>query len=94
MKAIADDNFIVAQMVRFLLDKIENIIEKGEYFGYQHFLLFQQCFQRAFPKGHKKSSLCGVRQIALELFPKRQVLDSSKPTDFADDNSKFDEFGN
>ena len=26
-------------------------------------------------------------------FPKRQILDSSKLTDFADDNSKFDENG-
>ena len=27
------------------------------------------------------------------LFPKRQILDSSKPKEFADDNFKFDEDG-
>ena len=28
-----------------------------------------------------------------EPFPKRQILDSSKPKEFADDNFKFDENG-
>ena len=26
-------------------DTVENIVEKGENAGYQHFLLFPQCFQ-------------------------------------------------
>ena len=30
-----------------VLDKVENIVEKGENADYQHFLLFPQCFQKA-----------------------------------------------
>ena len=32
----------------FCLDRVENIVDKGENAGYQHFLLFPQCFQEAF----------------------------------------------
>ena len=28
-------------------DRLENIVRKGENAGYQHFLLFPQCFQKA-----------------------------------------------
>ena len=35
-------------MMKFLLDMIENIVGKGENAGYQHFLLFPQCFQKPF----------------------------------------------
>ena len=31
----------------FVFDRVEKIVEKGENAGYQHFLLFQQCFQQA-----------------------------------------------
>ena len=34
----------VFQMMVFVYEKVENIVEKGENAGYQHFLLFQQCF--------------------------------------------------
>ena len=30
-----------------LLDRVENIVGKGENAGYQYFLLFPQCFQKA-----------------------------------------------
>ena len=30
MKAFADDNVILSQMVHFLFDKFENIVGKGE----------------------------------------------------------------
>ena len=46
-KAIADDNSNVAKMVISLFDRAENIVGKGENAGYQHFLLFPQCFQKA-----------------------------------------------
>ena len=39
MKEFEDDNFIVAQMVKFLFDRVENIMGKGENRGYLHFLL-------------------------------------------------------
>ena len=38
----------VIQMAKFVLDKIENIVEKEENTGYQHFILFPQSFQKAF----------------------------------------------
>ena len=31
----------------FVYDREENIVGKGENAGYQHFLLFPQCFQKA-----------------------------------------------
>ena len=35
-------------MMISVFDRVENIVEKGENAGYQHFLLFLQCFQKAF----------------------------------------------
>ena len=32
----------------FVFDRVENIVGKGENAGYQHFLLFLQCFPKAF----------------------------------------------
>ena len=34
-----------------MLWDVENIVEKGENAGYQHFLLFPQCFQKLFLSG-------------------------------------------
>ena len=46
LKAFADDNFDVAQIAKFSSCSLENIVEKGENAGFQHFLLFPQCFQK------------------------------------------------
>ena len=46
LKTFADDKFNVAQMMISLFDSLENIVGKGENAGYQHFLLFPQCFQK------------------------------------------------
>ena len=35
-------------MMIFVFNMDENIVGKGENAGYQHFLLFPQCFQKAF----------------------------------------------
>ena len=35
----------VAQKMISVFDRAENIVGKGENAGYQHFLLFPQCFQ-------------------------------------------------
>ena len=44
-------------MAEFGLIIVKNIVEKGENAGYQHFLLFPQCFQgTAFP-GSLKSGI-------------------------------------
>ena len=33
--------------MKFVLEWVENILEKGENAGFQHFLLFPQSFQKA-----------------------------------------------
>ena len=46
--AIADDKLNVIKQLKFVLGRVENILVKGENAGYQHFLLFPQCFLMAF----------------------------------------------
>ena len=46
LKAFADDNSNVNSKLKFALGRVENIAGKGENAGYQHFLLFPQCFQK------------------------------------------------
>ena len=46
MKAIADDSLNVVKMMIYALDRVENIVDKGENAGYQYFLLFPQYFQK------------------------------------------------
>ena len=36
----------VTEKLKFLLERVENIVGKGENASYQHFLLFPQCFQK------------------------------------------------
>ena len=44
-KPFAEGKINVAEMTISLSDRLENIVGKGENAGYQHFLLFPQCFQ-------------------------------------------------
>ena len=44
LKAFADKNFNVVQVMQFFYDRVENIVGKGENAGYKPFLLFAQCF--------------------------------------------------
>ena len=46
LKASADNKLNVNEKLKFVLGRVENIVGKGENAGYQHFLLFQQCFQK------------------------------------------------
>ena len=45
LKAFADDKINVTENLEFVLERIENTGGKGENAGYQHFLLFPQCFK-------------------------------------------------
>ena len=36
-----------AEKLKFVLVRVENIVGKGENAGYQHFVFFPQCFQKA-----------------------------------------------
>ena len=47
LKVIAHDKVNFTEKLKFVLGRIEDIVGKGENAGYQHFLLFLQCFQRA-----------------------------------------------
>ena len=38
----------VTEKLKFVLGRIENIVGNEENAGYQHVLLFPQCFQKAF----------------------------------------------
>ena len=48
LKAFADGKINVLKMMIFVFDKVANIVGKEEHAGYQHFLLFPQCFQKVF----------------------------------------------
>ena len=48
LKAFADDKSNVTQNIKGVFRSIENIVGKEENAVYQHFLLFPQCFQKAF----------------------------------------------
>ena len=41
---LADDKINVTEKFKFLMGRVENSVGKGENAGYQHFLLFLQCF--------------------------------------------------
>ena len=46
LKAFANAKTNVREKLIFVLETVENINGKGENAGYQHFLLFSQCFQK------------------------------------------------
>ena len=48
-------------MMIFDFDRVENIVGKGENAGYQHFLLFPQCFHKAFYSGALKVGIVWYR---------------------------------
>ena len=54
LKTFADNKVNIARMMISLLDKVENTVGKGENTGYQHFLLFLQCFPKPSSYGSLK----------------------------------------
>ena len=44
LKAFANYSLSIAKMMISLFDTMENTVRKGENAGYQHFLLYIQCF--------------------------------------------------
>ena len=51
LKVFAEDISNIAELIIPVFDSVENIVGKGENAGYQHFLLFLQCFQKASSSG-------------------------------------------
>ena len=68
LKALADDKINVAQMMISVYDWVENIVEKGENAGYQHFFLFPQYFQKAPFLGSLKCRDCVERSQSIFSF--------------------------
>ena len=54
LKAFADDKLKVTTKFNVVFHRIENIAGKEENAGFQHFLLFPQCFQNAFSSSASK----------------------------------------
>ena len=54
LKAFANNKLNVAIMMISLFNRVENTVGKGKNAGYQHFLLFQQCFQKPSSLGSLK----------------------------------------
>ena len=54
LKAFADYNINVTQKQNFVLGRVENIVGRRENAGYQHFLLFLQCFPKSSFSGSLK----------------------------------------
>ena len=65
MTAYADRHFILAQVVRFFCEIIENIMGKGENAGYQHFLLFPKCFEKDFLSRASKGVILSYKFMAI-----------------------------
>ena len=53
-KAFADDKLNATKKLKFVLVRVENIVGKGEDAGYQHLLLFPQCFPKPSLSGSLK----------------------------------------
>ena len=54
LKAFADNKLNVTQNTKVVFHRLENIVGKEENAGYQHFLLFPHCFQKAFSSSASK----------------------------------------
>ena len=50
-KLKAEDKINLTHKLEFDFERVENIVGKGENAGYQHFLLFPQCFQSFLSRG-------------------------------------------
>ena len=62
LKVFADDKLnVTKKKINFVLGRVENIVGKGENAGYQHFLLFPQCFQKASFSGSLKVEIMWER---------------------------------
>ena len=68
-KAFADDKINVTQTLKFQDGRVENIAGKGENAGYQHFLLFPQCFQKATFSGSLKAGIVWIKSYHLYVIP-------------------------
>ena len=57
LRKFADDKLSFVEKLKLVLGRVENIVGRGENTGYQYFLLFPQCFQRASFSGSLKDRI-------------------------------------
>ena len=62
-KAFADEKSNGAKMAKFVCNRVENIVGKAGNAGYQYFLLFPQCFQKATFPGWLKVGIVWERVL-------------------------------
>ena len=70
---------------------MENNVGKGENAGYQHFLFFPQCFQKA---SFSRLLKGGIVWYRFNPFPNDKLYTLQNWKRFADDNFKFNPFPN
>ena len=58
LKAFADDNVNVTQNLKFIFERVESFLGKGENAGYQHVSHFPKCFQKPHLSGSLKLDVC------------------------------------
>ena len=61
LKAFADNKLNITQNFKSVLVQLKNIVGKGENNGYQHFLLFPECFQKSFISETLKAGIVSKR---------------------------------
>ena len=61
MKEFADDNFKFDENGRKFFKWVENTVGKGEFAGYEQFLLFPQCFHKTCTADTQKPGLVWER---------------------------------
>ena len=62
LKALEGYKINVTEKLHFALERVENIVGKGGNAGYQHFLLFPQCFQESSPLRSLKVRIVGIKR--------------------------------
>ena len=65
-------------MKTLLLNRVENIVAKGEIAHYEQFLLLLQCLQKSSAEEDQKGSVCGIGLTNFEAHSFETVLSKLK----------------
>ena len=74
-ESICRRQFHSGLMMQLFFDKVQNFVGKRQNAGYQHFLLFPQCFQTASSSGALKGVIYGT---GITLLSRDKLLDLFK----------------
>ena len=75
LKQSADNNCKFDENIRKFYKQVENTVGKGEIARYEHFLLFPQCFQKAYFPGASKGVIVWewVKRMILHVTAKKII---------------------